>query len=80
MNEPRLRDDLPLLIGGAGEKKTFRYAARHADHLTIICHASDVPRRLDAGIDGFVFTMVTNGHVPGAVAMACEALRPLVKA
>jgi len=161
MNEPRLRDDLPLLIGGAGEKKTFHYAARHADHLNIICNASDVPRKLDAlaqrceeegrdrstletsflgfvivdedgdaarrmgkellasrgvdldtadeetrraatdrlfigapedvaeqvktrvldaGIDGFVFNMVTNGHVPGAVAMACEAMRPLVKA
>jgi hypothetical protein len=34
---------------------------------------------LDAGVDGFVFNMVANGHVPGVVAMACEALRPLVK-
>ncbi len=161
MNEPRLRDDLPLLIGGGGEKKTFRYAARHADHLNMICNASDLPRKLealeqrceeegrerstletsflgfvivdedgdaarrmakevlasrgvdldtaddqtrraaterlffgapedvaeqvktrvlDAGIDGFVFNMVANGHVTGAVAMACEALRPLVEA
>lgn len=161
MNEPRLRDDLPLLIGGGGEKKTFRYAARHANHLNMICNASDVPRKLDAlaqrcdeegrdrstletsflgfvivdedgdaarrmhkdmlasrgvdldsmddatrkaatdrhfvgapedvaeqvktrvldaGIDGFVFNLVANGHVTGAVAMACEALRPLVKA
>jgi len=160
MNEPRMRDDLPLLIGGSGEKKTFRYAARHADHLNIICDASDLPRKLealaercqeegrdratletsllgfvimdedgdtarrmhkemlasrgvdldvldeatrrkatdrhfvgspddvaeqvqtrvlDAGIDGFVFNLVVNGHVPGTVAMACEALRPLVK-
>ncbi|MCV2393659.1 LLM class F420-dependent oxidoreductase [Actinotalea sp. M2MS4P-6] len=160
MNEPRMRDDLPLLLGGAGEKKTFRYAARHADHLNIICNASDLPRKLEAleercaeegrdrstletsflgfvvvdedgdaarrmakemlasrgmdldtmdeatrrmatdrlfigapedvaeqvktrvldqGIDGFVFNMVANGHVTGAVAMACEALRPLVK-
>ena len=159
MNEPRLRDDLPLLIGGGGEKKTFRYAARHADHLNLICNASDLPRKLDAlaqrceeegrdrstletsflgfvivdedgdaarrmhaqvlaaagvdldaldegarkmatdrhfvgtpqdvaeqvktrvldaGVDGFVFNMVANGHVPGVVAMACEALRPLV--
>jgi F420-dependent oxidoreductase-like protein len=160
INEPRLRDDLPLLIGGAGEKKTFRYAARHADHLNIICNVSDLPRKLDAlaerceeegrdrttldtsflgfvfvdedgdaarrrhkelfaargvdldamddasrkaatdrhfvgapedvaeqvkarvldaGIDGFVFNLVADAHVPGAVAMACEALRPLVK-
>ena len=161
MNEPRMRDDLPLLIGGSGEKKTFRYAARHADHLNMICDAADLPRKLealaqrceeegrdrstletsylgfvimdedgdtarrmhkemfasrgvdldamdddtrrlatdrhfvgapeevaeqvvtrvlDAGIDGFVFNMVVNGHVPGAVSMACEALRPVVRA
>ena len=160
INEPRLRDDLPLLIGGGGEKKTFRYAARHANHLNLICNASDVPRKLDAlaarcdeegrdratietsflgfvivdedgdaarrmhtgmlasrgidldtmddatrrlatdrhfvgspdevaeqvktrvldaGVDGFVFNLVANGHVPGAVAMACEALGPLVR-
>jgi len=160
INEPRLRDDLPLLIGGGGEKKTFRYAARHADHLNLICNASDVPRKLDAlaarcdeegrdrstletsflgfvivdedgdaarrmhtemlasrgidldtlddatrrlatdrhfvgspedvaeqvktrvldaGVDGFVFNLVANGHVPGVVAMACEALDPLVR-
>jgi len=160
INEPRLRDDLPLLIGGGGEKKTFRYAARHADHLNLICNASDVPRKLDAlaarcdeedrdrstletsflgfvivdedgdaarrmhtemlasrgieldtmdaatrrlatdrhfvgspedvaeqvktrvldaGVDGFVFNLVANGHVPGVVAMACEALGPLVR-
>ncbi len=160
INEPRLRDDLPLLIGGGGEKKTFRYAARHANHLNLICNASDVPRKLDAlaarcdeegrdrstletsflgfvivdedgdaarrmhtemlasrgvdldtmddasrrlatdrhfvgspddvaeqvkmrvldaGVDGFVFNLVANGHVPGVVAMACEALLPLVR-
>ncbi|MCR6491626.1 LLM class F420-dependent oxidoreductase [Cellulomonas sp. P24] len=160
INEPRLRDDLPLLIGGGGEKKTFRYAARHANHLNLICNASDVPRKLDAldarcdeegrdrstletsflgfvivdedgdaarrmhtemlasrgivldtmdaatrrlatdrhfvgspedvaeqvktrvldaGVDGFVFNLVANGHVPGVVAMACEALSPLVR-
>jgi F420-dependent oxidoreductase-like protein len=160
INEPRLRDDLPLLIGGGGEKKTFRYAARHANHLNLICNASDVPRKLDAlaarcdeegrdrstletsflgfvivdedgdaarrmhtemlasrgieldtlddatrrlatdrhfvgspedvaeqvktrvldaGVDGFVFNLVANGHVPGVVAMACEALGPLVR-
>jgi alkanesulfonate monooxygenase SsuD/methylene tetrahydromethanopterin reductase-like flavin-dependent oxidoreductase (luciferase family) len=48
MNEPRMRDDLPILIGGAGEKKTFRYAARYAAHLNIICNASDIPQKLDA--------------------------------
>ncbi len=159
MNEPRLRDDLPILIGGSGEKKTFRYAARHAAHLNLICDASVIPQKLealaarceeegrdrstietsylafvmmdedgdaaramhqdflrsrgvdldamdeetrrratdrqfvgspdevaeqvktrvlDAGIDGIVFNMIGNGHVPGVVEMAGTALGPLV--
>lgn len=48
MNEPRIRDDLPILLGGGGEKKTFALAARFADHLNIICNASELPRKLDA--------------------------------
>jgi F420-dependent oxidoreductase-like protein len=35
MAEPRLRDHIPLMIGGNGEKKTFPLAARHFDHLNI---------------------------------------------
>ncbi|GAA4476678.1 LLM class F420-dependent oxidoreductase [Rhodococcus olei] len=48
INEPRLRDDLPVLLGGGGERKTFGYAARYADHLNVICNASELPRKLDA--------------------------------
>jgi F420-dependent oxidoreductase-like protein len=48
MNEPRLRDDLPVLLGGGGEKKTFGLAARHAQHLNIICPPADLPRKLAA--------------------------------
>jgi len=48
MNEPRLRDDLPVLLGGGGEKKTFRLAARYAQHLNIICDPADIPRKLEA--------------------------------
>ena len=48
INEPRLRDDLPILIGGSGEKKTFGLAARFADHLNIICDPDELPRKLDA--------------------------------
>ncbi|MGW4530101.1 LLM class F420-dependent oxidoreductase [Nocardia sp. NPDC004340] len=48
MNEPRVRDDLPILLGGGGERKTFGLAARFADHLNIICNASELPRKLDA--------------------------------
>ncbi|MFX0576795.1 LLM class F420-dependent oxidoreductase [Nocardia nepalensis] len=48
MNEPRLRNDLPILLGGGGEKKTFALAARFADHLNIICNASELPRKIEA--------------------------------
>jgi F420-dependent oxidoreductase-like protein len=47
-NEPRIRDDLPILLGGGGEKKTFALAARFAQHLNIICNPGDLPRKLDA--------------------------------
>ncbi|MFV0457909.1 MAG: LLM class F420-dependent oxidoreductase [Actinomycetales bacterium] len=160
MNEPRIRDDLPILIGGSGEKKTFKYAARHAAHLNLICDDTAIPAKLEAlaarceeagrdratldtsflgfvimaesgddarrmyhefalsrgvdldsldstaraafgarhfvgspqevaeqvqrrvldpGVDGFIFNLIVNGHEPGVVAMAVEALRPLVK-
>jgi len=48
MNEPRIRDDLPLMLGGSGEKKTFALAARFAQHLNIICDPAELPRKLDA--------------------------------
>ncbi|WP_338764472.1 LLM class F420-dependent oxidoreductase [Nocardia vulneris] len=48
MNEPRLRDDLPIMLGGSGEKKTFALAARYADHLNIVCNASELPRKMAA--------------------------------
>ncbi|AOW95290.1 LLM class F420-dependent oxidoreductase [Rhodococcus sp. WMMA185] len=48
INEPRIRNDLPILLGGSGEKKTFALAARFADHLNINCNTSLLPRKLDA--------------------------------
>ncbi|MEV0079616.1 LLM class F420-dependent oxidoreductase [Nocardia neocaledoniensis] len=48
MNEPRVRDDLPIMLGGGGEKKTFGLAARFGDHLNIISNASELPRKLEA--------------------------------
>ncbi|ETT24470.1 putative oxidoreductase [Rhodococcus rhodochrous ATCC 21198] len=47
-NEPRLRNDLPVLIGGGGERRTFAFAARWADHLNILCAAREIPRKLAA--------------------------------
>jgi F420-dependent oxidoreductase-like protein len=48
MNEPRIRDNLPIMLGGGGERKTFGLAARYADHLNIICDPADLPRKLEA--------------------------------
>ena len=52
INEPRFRDDLPVLLGGSGEKKTFALAARFAQHLNIICAPAELPassRRSSSG-------------------------------
>ncbi|MBC8093183.1 MAG: LLM class F420-dependent oxidoreductase [Pseudonocardia sp.] len=48
INEPRIRDDLPIMLGGGGEKKTFGLAARYAQHLNIICDPAELPRKLAA--------------------------------
>ena len=48
VNEPRFRDDLPIMLGGGGEKKTFGLAARYAQHLNIICDPAELPRKLAA--------------------------------
>jgi F420-dependent oxidoreductase-like protein len=48
INEPRFRNDLPVLIGGGGERKTFACAARHADHVNIICNTAELPRKVAA--------------------------------
>ncbi len=44
--EPRLRDHIPLLIGGSGEKKTFPLAVRHFDHLNVIAGFDELPNKL----------------------------------
>lgn len=43
---PRFRDHIPLMIGGSGEKKTFRLAARHFDHLNVIAGFDELPGKL----------------------------------
>ena len=46
MNNPRLRPDIPIMLGGSGEQKTFRLAARFADHMNIICDIDDLARKV----------------------------------
>ncbi|MEV6343733.1 LLM class F420-dependent oxidoreductase [Actinoplanes sp. NPDC051851] len=144
MNNPRLRPTIPIMLGGSGEQKTFRMAARFADHMNIICPREAIAHKvsvlaqrceeidrdpaslptsflasvvltdsdeetkrildglppevqgrlfigtgeqvaeglkrdiLDQGITGLTINMVLNGHVPGKVTQAGEALKPLV--
>ena len=46
--EPRLRDHIPLMIGGSGEKKTFGLAAKFFDHLNIIAAFDELPGKMEA--------------------------------
>jgi F420-dependent oxidoreductase-like protein len=46
MNNPRARATVPIMLGGSGEQKTFRLAARFADHMNIICDVEDLPRKV----------------------------------
>ncbi|MEE6135118.1 LLM class F420-dependent oxidoreductase [Mycobacterium sp. 050128] len=47
INEPRYRDHIPVMLGGSGEKKTFRLAARYADHLNLIADIDALPHKLE---------------------------------
>jgi len=44
---PRFRDDIPILLGGGGEKKTFRLAARYASHLNVFAPLNQLKAKLD---------------------------------
>ena len=46
MNEPPPVGRIPVMIGGAGERKTLRFVARFADDSNLICAVDDVPRKL----------------------------------
>ncbi len=39
---------IPIMIGGAGEKKTLRLVAQFADDSNLICGVDEIPRKLDA--------------------------------
>jgi F420-dependent oxidoreductase-like protein len=48
MNNPRQRPNIPIMLGGSGEQKTFRLAAHFADHMNIICDPAEIPRKVSA--------------------------------
>jgi F420-dependent oxidoreductase-like protein len=43
-----INGDIPIMIGGQGEKKTFRLAAQYAQELNTTALFADLPRKLDA--------------------------------
>lgn len=51
INEPQPVGEIPVMIGGSGERKTLRMVAQYADESNLIAPASDIPRKLEA-LDG----------------------------
>ncbi len=50
-NQPAPVSRIPIMIGGAGEKKTLRMVAQYADESNLICTTDEIPRKLEA-LDG----------------------------
>ncbi|OHU19299.1 LLM class F420-dependent oxidoreductase [Mycobacteroides franklinii] len=46
LNEPRIRPNIPIMIGGSGEKKTFGLAVKYADHLNLLSALDEIPHKL----------------------------------
>jgi F420-dependent oxidoreductase-like protein len=48
VNQPPPVGRVPVMIGGAGERKTLRMVAQYADESNLICGPDEIPRKLDA--------------------------------
>jgi F420-dependent oxidoreductase-like protein len=48
INQPPPLSRVPVMIGGAGEKKTLRLVAQYADESNLTSPANEIPRKLDA--------------------------------
>ena len=47
INHPAPLGRIPVMIGGAGERKTLRMVAQYADESNLICPVEDIPRKLE---------------------------------
>jgi F420-dependent oxidoreductase-like protein len=47
MNQPPPVSKVPIMIGGAGEKKTLRMVAQYADESNLICADADIAHKLE---------------------------------
>jgi F420-dependent oxidoreductase-like protein len=47
-NSPPPIGRIPVMIGGSGEKKTFRMVAQYADESNLTCSPAEVPQKLEA--------------------------------
>ena len=48
INSPPPISNVPIMIGGGGEKKTLRMVAQYADESNLVCRDDEIPRKLDA--------------------------------
>lgn len=48
VNSPPPVGRIPIMIGGAGERKTLRMVAQYADESNLLCGVDDIPRKLAA--------------------------------
>jgi F420-dependent oxidoreductase-like protein len=44
---PPIQEKLPIMIGGAGEKKTLRMVAEYADESNLICGDHEIPHKME---------------------------------
>ncbi|SDS75774.1 LLM class F420-dependent oxidoreductase [Actinoplanes derwentensis] len=86
MNNPRVRPNIPIMLGGSGEQKTFRLAARFADHMNIIAdndvlaHKVTVLRQRCEEIGRDPATLATSCLVMGLVGEDEQEVKELAQA